>query len=241
MPLVGAVPSDEFRVILCLKFDMRAPFGEISAFKRSLTECDCVVHSVDVSGSFDVMLEAELPDFAAYQALLDRFAEPMATLVERHEANFVSGPFPRLLDRDQTMWVPCREGRRRIEVARIDYVRAGGDYMRIHVGEESWLLHGTMHRLRERLDRKTFLTIHRSTIVNVNFIDRLVHRRHFWVAIFADGSEHRIAKSHSAAVLAELRTDSSMRVGDRSMSVRLGEPVTSFSRSADEMRSARRH
>ncbi len=54
MPLIGTAPSDEVRVILCLKFDMRAPFDEISAFKQALTECDSVVHSLNVSGSFDV-------------------------------------------------------------------------------------------------------------------------------------------------------------------------------------------
>lgn len=241
MALLEAAPSDEIRVILCLKFNSRAPFDDIEAFKRDLVACPAVVHSVEVSGSFDVMLEAALPDFSAYQGLLDRFAASMAALVERHEANFICRRFLRLLDREDAIWVPCRDGRRRIEVARIDLVRAEGDYMRIHCGKQSWLLHDTMHHVRELLSRATFLTIHRSTIVNINFIEKLIHRDHYWVAIFADGGEQRIAKSHVATVLAELRTDSSMLAGTPSMEVRLSESAASLGRTGDALGGALHH
>ena len=67
-----------------------------------------------------------------------------------------------------------------------------------------------MHHMREVLDPRIFLTVHRSTIVNVGFIRQLIHRRHYWVLLLENGEEQRIAKSHVAAVLAALRTDSSM-------------------------------
>lgn len=209
MALFEAAPSGEMRVILCLKFDGRASVDEITAFKRALIACDYVLHSVEVSGGFDFMFEAGLPDFAAYQAHLDRFAGPMAALVARHEANFIGRRFVRVMEREEAIWVPCRDGRRRIDCITIDLVHAEGDYVRIHCGEHSWLLHDTMLHLREKLDGEQFITLHRSTIANVGFIDRLIHRHHYWVAVLANGKEQRIAKSHVSKVLAKLRTDSS--------------------------------
>ncbi len=223
MALIEAAPSDEMRVILCLKFDRRAPFDAVAKFKRRLLDYACVVHSVESSGAFDFMIEAGLPNFAAYHALLDDFAVELATLIERQEASFVCRRFLRAADRDQSVWVPCRDGRRRVDCETIDLVHAEGDYVRLHCGTQSWLLHDTMHHMRELLDTETFLTLHRSTIANVDFIKRLLHRRHYWVAILDDGTEQRIAKSHVVAILAALRTDSSTSDADPAMRRHLSE------------------
>lgn len=181
----------------------------MAKFKKELIDCACVVHSVEASSAFDYMIEAALVDFVAYQALLDHFADALANLVERQEASFVCRRFLRVVERDHAIWVPCRDGRRRVDCATIDLVRAEGDYVRIHCGAHSWLLHDTMHHLREMLDPATFLTFHRSAIVNSEFIERLVRRQHYWVAILGNGAELRIAKSHVVDVLAALRNDSS--------------------------------
>ena len=210
MALVEVTPSDEMRVILCLKFDRRAAFDAVAKFKQSLVDCSCVTQTVESTGAFDVVVEAAVRDFTAYHALLDDFADELATLVERQEASFVCRQFARAADRDQSLWVPCRDGRRRIDCDSIDLVRAEGDYVRLHCGAQVWLLHDTMHHMRELLDPGTFLTLHRSTIASLHFIKRLVHRGHYWVAVLNDGREQRIAKSHVVAVLAALRTDSSM-------------------------------
>ena len=217
MTLVEAAPSDEMRVILCLKFDRRAPFDTVAKFKQGLLDCACVVHSVESSGAFDFMIEAAVRDFAAYHALLDDFAVELATLIERQEASFVCRRFVRTADRSQSVWVPCRDGRRRVDCMTIDLVRAEGDYVRLHCGAQNWLLHDTMHHLRELLDPDTFLTLHRSTIANVDFIKRLVHRGNHWVAILGDDREQRIAKSHAATILAALRTGSSTSDADPAM------------------------
>ncbi len=226
MALVEVAPSDEMRVILCLKFDRRAPYDAVAKFKQSLLDRTCVVHSVEASGAFDFMIEAGLCDFAAYHALLDDFAAELATLVERQEASYVCRRFQLLHDRELAVWVPCRDGRRRVDCTTIDLVRAEGDYVRLHCGDQSWLLHDTMHHMREVLDPGTFLTLHRSTIVHADFIRRLVHRRHYWVAILGDDSEQRISKSHVVAILAALRTGSSIHDADPAMRRRLGELST---------------
>jgi two-component system response regulator AlgR len=209
MTLVEAAPSDDMRVILCLKFDRRAASDEVMKFRQRLIDCPCVFHSVEATGAFDFMVEAGLADFVAYHELLDAFADEFATLVERLEASFVCRRFMRVSDRDDAIWVPCRDGRRRIACATIDRVCAEGDYVRLHCGDQSWLLHDTMHHMRELLDPVSFITVHRSTIVNIGFIRELLHRGHYWVLVLDNGEEQRIAKSHLSEVLAALRTDSS--------------------------------
>lgn len=204
MVVVEVTPSNEMRVILCLKFKRCAPCDAVAKLKQDLVNCECVVRSFEASGAFDFMIEAELRDFAGYHALLHAFAQEFATLVRRQKASFVCRRSRRVADHDQAIWVPSREGRRRIDCSAIDFIRAEGDYIRLHCGEQNWLLHDTMHHIRELLDRKTFLTLHRSTIANAHSIKQLVHRRHYWVAIFGDDTEQRIAKSQVAAILAAL-------------------------------------
>jgi DNA-binding LytR/AlgR family response regulator len=231
MTLVEAAPSDDMRVILCLQFDRRAASDEVTKFKQRLIDCPSVFHSVESTGAFDFMVEAGLADFVAYHALLDQFGEELATLVERLEASFVCRRFMRVCERDDAIWVPCRDGRRRIACATIDRVCAEGDYVRLHCGEQSWLLHDTMHHMRELLDPTSFITIHRSTIVNIGYIRQLLHRGHYWVLILDNGEEQRIAKSHLAEVLAALRTDSPNGGGRSTTRRRLTE---SKSLSADQ-------
>jgi two-component system response regulator AlgR len=224
MTLVEAAPSGDMRVILCLKFDRRASSHEVMHFRQRLIDCPAVYHSVEATGAFDFMVEAGLADFVAYHDLLDQFAGELAGLVERLEASVVCRRFVRMSDRDDAIWVPCRDGRRRIACSAIDCVRAEGDYVRLHCGDQSWLLHDTMHHMRDVLDPTSFITIHRSTIVNIGFIRELLHRGHYWVLVLDNGEEQRIAKSHLAEVLAALRTDSSITNGRSTTRRQLTEP-----------------
>ncbi len=55
----------------------------------------------------------------------------------------------------------------------IDWVDAAGDYMCVHVGENTHIVRTTMKKLVESLDDRNFARIHRSTIVNLNRIDKV--------------------------------------------------------------------
>jgi len=58
-------------------------------------------------------------------------------------------------------------------VDEIDWIGAADNYVQVHAGRESHLLHATMSSLENRLDPNKFLRIHRSTIVNVERIKEL--------------------------------------------------------------------
>jgi two-component system, LytTR family, response regulator len=60
-----------------------------------------------------------------------------------------------------------------IRTSEIDWVEAAGNYVSLHVGKESHLLRETMNNVENKLDPDRFLRIHRSTIVNIDFIKEL--------------------------------------------------------------------
>jgi two-component system LytT family response regulator len=55
----------------------------------------------------------------------------------------------------------------------IDWIEAAGNYVRLHLGEESHLFRETMNRMAARLDTRRFARIHRSRIVNTERIKEL--------------------------------------------------------------------
>jgi len=55
----------------------------------------------------------------------------------------------------------------------IDWIEAAGNYVRLHLGEESHLFRETMNGMESRLDGRRFVRIHRSRIVNTERIKEL--------------------------------------------------------------------
>jgi hypothetical protein len=216
---VSAALPDGVRVILCIKFAPRAPFQETSKMKAALVQDPRVLQAAEVSGTYDFMFEVQCPDGAAYQRIFDEFAGRYGHVVERYEASFICRRYFRTRDTmPHCLWVPIDEGTQRIDHSQIDRVTAEGDYVRIHSGESSWLLHSTMNRISERLGRDGFLRLNRSEIVRPDVIARVVHDLRSWAVVLTDGSRHKIAKSRSVEVLRALRCESSTGGADSPVS-----------------------
>ncbi|HKV42356.1 MAG TPA: LytTR family transcriptional regulator DNA-binding domain-containing protein [Blastocatellia bacterium] len=60
-----------------------------------------------------------------------------------------------------------------MSVEEIDWIEAADNYVQIHSGRQSHLLHATLNSLESKLDSGHFLRIHRSTIVNISRIKEL--------------------------------------------------------------------
>ena len=60
-----------------------------------------------------------------------------------------------------------------VDVADIDWIEAAGNYVRLHLGEESHLFRETMNNMEGRLDGRRFVRIHRSRIVNTDRIKEM--------------------------------------------------------------------
>jgi two-component system, LytTR family, response regulator len=55
----------------------------------------------------------------------------------------------------------------------LDWIEAAGNYVRLHLADESHLFRETMNRMEARLDSRRFARIHRSRIVNTERIKEL--------------------------------------------------------------------
>lgn len=80
---------------------------------------------------------------------------------------------PRYLER---IAVETRGQVRVVAVEKIDYITASGPYAELHAGERTYAIRERMQTLEEQLDPSRFFRIHRSTIVQLDRIDALLHR-----------------------------------------------------------------
>ena len=104
------------------------------------------------------------------------------------------------------LWVPHRSEMIRVPVTEIDRIEAERDYMRLHVGSRSHLIHMTIAELEQRLDSGIFLRVHRSTIVRIDRIARIgKDGAGNWFAELTDGHRLRVGRTYRARLKALVR------------------------------------
>lgn len=147
-------------------------------------------------------------DLAAIDYLLkpvatDRLERAVARVLERRSAVLANPepPEPAQTGWVKEFWVPHRSELKRIDAELIERIDAERDYMRLHVGTRSYLMHETIKTLEERLDPARFVRLHRSHIVRNDYITSLRHNGGgVWFACLADGSELRVGRTYLARV-----------------------------------------
>ncbi len=103
----------------------------------------------------------------------------------------------------EEFWASDLSGLARIAAKDIDRVSAERDYMRLHVGRRSWLIHHSMTALEEGLDPSLFVRLHRSAIVRKDFITGFTRNPSGrWIARLADGTEQPVGRLYSDRVRA---------------------------------------
>ena len=103
----------------------------------------------------------------------------------------------------EEFWVPHRSELIRVGAGDLERIDAERDYVRLHVGQRSYLMLHTIAGLEARFDPERFIRLHRSTIVRR---DRIAGLKHdglgVWSAELADGSMQRIGRTYLARVKA---------------------------------------
>ena len=141
-------------------------------------------------------------DLAATDYLLkpvaqERLGRAVTRVIERRRGPAEEAPASGY---SQEFWVPHRSEMIRIAAQDIDRIEAERDYMRLHVGARSFLLHQTITELERRLDPARFIRLHRSTIVRRDRISRLSHDgMGVWHAVLADEERIRIGRTYLPA------------------------------------------
>jgi two-component system response regulator AlgR len=137
-------------------------------------------------------------DYLLKPIAADRLERAVARVRARILAH-PSSPDTKSAQWTQEFWVPHRGEIIRVAVSEIDLIEAERDYMRLHIGTRSYLLHRTIGELERMLDPAEFIRLHRSTIAR---------RRHIigfkydggggWLADLRDGKTIRIGRSYLA-------------------------------------------
>lgn len=98
-------------------------------------------------------------------------------------------------------WASDISGLVRIRAIDIDRISAERDYMRLHVGPRSWLIHHSMAALEDGLDPAAFVRLHRSAIVRRDFISGFQRNASGrWIARLADGTEQPVGRLYADCV-----------------------------------------
>lgn len=100
-------------------------------------------------------------------------------------------------------WVPHRSELLRIDALQVERIDAERDYVRLFVGDQTYLLLQTIAGLEDKLDPEQFIRIHRSTILRRDRIRGLRHEGlGVWSVELDDGEELRIGRTYLRKVKA---------------------------------------
>ena len=152
--------------------------------------------------AFDYLLKPFTQDRLeqALQRVRDRVIHPIPTEdIQRLLANIRE----REAQQNYIQRIPAnRNGRiHLVPVSAIERIDAMGNYAKIHSRDVRYDIRHTLQSLENKLDPKTFIRVHRSTIINMDF----VHEVHTWFRgghqiLMKDGSKVRLSRYQTSAI-----------------------------------------
>lgn len=158
--------------------------------------------------------EVNALDYLLKPVIEERFLQALARAKERIRAN-VSDANRQILGLLETIALPQKYVKRLavwssgktifLDVAELDWIQAAENYVELHVGRMSKMLHVTMNTLERSLDPETFVRIHRSIIVNVARVRHVqtgVHGE--YLVTLRDGSRLQSGRTYAERVRALL-------------------------------------
>ena len=184
-----------------LLLDMTMPGLDGLAVARQLGKRADPPAVIFVTAHEDFAVEAfdlEAVDYVLKPVAADRLERAIDRAVARREHVQTGGG-----EWLSEFWVPHRSELLRIDAGQVDRIDAERDYVRLHVGERSYLLLQTIAGLEGKLDTSRFLRIHRSTILRRDRIRGLRHEGlGVWSAELDDGEALRIGRTYLRKVKA---------------------------------------
>jgi len=79
------------------------------------------------------------------------------------------------------------------------YIESMGDYVKFVTADKKYVTHNTIKNLEEKVNRGTFIKVHRSYIINITKIDDIREND-----LFIKGNEIPISKSHRSDIMKRL-------------------------------------
>jgi len=159
-----------------------------------------------VKGGFKIIFVTAYNEFAikAFEVnALDYLLKPvnpdrLSLTLDRIRNNIVGAPNE--LDYDDVIFVKSNMSSTFIRVNTITSISAYGDYTLLYTASEKrHISQETLKKWEERLPQKYFCKVHRSTIINLNFIEKIVNLENKTSLIYLDHSENPIKMSRRFA------------------------------------------
>lgn len=160
-------------------------------------------------------------DYLAFDYLLkpfqdDRFNESVRRICDRLRGGRAEEDSRSELDtllqmmrsQNQRELFPLREGTRISFVAprEIRYVVASGYYIEVHTTEKRHLIRCTLGQMEEELEPYGFVRIHRSTIINPDYLSEIHHVPSGDLEVrLRDGQLFRVSKSYREGLMTHLK------------------------------------
>jgi two-component system LytT family response regulator len=85
----------------------------------------------------------------------------------------------------------------RVAINDIQWIDAAGDYMCVHATGKTHIMRRTMKELEQELDPRKFVRAHRSAIVNIKYVQKMIsHISGEYHLILSNGTELKVSRSY---------------------------------------------
>jgi len=93
-----------------------------------------------------------------------------------------------------------------LQPEKVEWVEAEKDYVRLHVGKETHLVRETMNSFEKKLESRHFVRVHRSTIVNLDFVKEMKPLASGeYDIVMRDGTPLRLSRGYRSRIIELLR------------------------------------
>lgn len=83
-----------------------------------------------------------------------------------------------------------------LQVNDIVWMEAEGDYTKLHTPQKSYLSSYGIGTLKQKLNPAIFTRIHRSAIININFVKEVFKDANGYCVVLQNGNNHKVGRNY---------------------------------------------
>ena len=134
-------------------------------------------------------------------ALLGAIDDIASKVAARKSTRAAASSTTSLAGLEKKITIKDRDSIKLIKVGNIAWVDAAGDYMCVHADGETHIMRCTMKQLLEDLDETVFKRVHRSTIVNLRFIEEVIpHTKGEYFLRIENGEKIKVSRNYRDSI-----------------------------------------